>query len=231
MSKSSQPTTALAVLEAHTLAEPRVKKFGEAIARTFGEIAHQERMNPQRAIIVGLALPILKQSMKHGQWEPWKAANLTNGKVWTKATALKNASLYTRLAAEFVRQVKPDAEEVLAITAGGTIALHPCKDAAGAKLVKRIEEFVGEKSLSELIAEHVSDTPKSTPAGSNTPAIAADDNTLLQDLGEWVANLRKTVTDPEQLKRFTPAALKAVETQLSDILEDHRKALEALKGK
>ncbi len=226
MKGKSKTTESLVLLETTKIAAPKVKKFGDGVAAVFAEIARQERMNPQRAILVGMALPVMKASMPHGEFRPWLEANVTRSNIWTKATGIKNASLYTRLAAAFVKQAKLDGAAVLSITNGSTIALKAGKNEHSAKLLKTIEEFVGEKSLAELLKEHVSDGGSS--AGGSDVTLPADDNTLLGEVAEWFVNLRKTLVDPDTLKRFTPAQLTDAERQLADLNEDFRKARETL---
>lgn len=226
---------ALALLDSATVPTAKVQAFGRAVAKEFSALANTERTNARRAILIGLALPIIKASLPRGEFEPWKKANLTQGKIWTPATALKNASFYARLSLQFLQETKPTADEVLSVTAGQAVQGKPGKDKHAAELLKRIDAFCGERTLTELLDEYGIRTPgtgASRLGGGETPALTAggDDNALLQDAAEWITNLRKTVTDPDQLKRFTPAAISALEKELADILEDCRRAREQMKA-
>lgn len=225
-------TGALALLDSTTVAAPAVKKFGGTVAKTFLDIARTEKMNAARAILIGLSLPILKNSMERGQFRPWLEANVTQGNNWTKATAIKNASYFTRLAFKFVEVAKPTGDQVLAITNGKVVQGKPGKDTEAAGLLKAIEEFVGEKSISDLLEEHgIKSGGSGGGGGASLPALPADDATLLQDIAEAMLSLRKTVTDPDTLKRLTAAQINELQKQLDDTQEDFRKAREVLSGK
>jgi hypothetical protein len=110
-----------------------------------------------------------------------------------------------------------------------------CATGAAAKLVKKLDAFCGEASLAELLRDHgikngSGGSASASPAAA-LAALPADDNTLLQDTAEWVLNLRRTVTDPDTLKRFTAAQISSLEKQLDDITEDFRKARASLQRK
>ncbi len=233
MKGNFKATSALALLDNTKVAATEVKRFGEGIALSFDEIARTEKMNASRAILIGMGLPILKASMKHGEFRPWLEANVTRSNIWTKATAIKNASLYTRLAAKFIELAKPAAGEVLAITNGKAILGMPGKSLEAARLCAAIDEFVGERSLSDLLNEYVapSGSAGTGSAANALAALPADDATLLQDIAEAMLSLRKTVTDPDTLKRLTAAQISQLVKQLDDTQEDFRKARASLQAK
>lgn len=232
MKGNFKASSALALLESTKVAAPAVKSFGSKVAKTFTGIAKADQTTAVNAILVGMSLPVLKASLPKGTFTTWMKSNLTQGKIWSETTAIKNASFYTRLACKVLDETKVSGNEVLAITNGKTVLGKPGKDAQATKLVKAITDFVGERSLNELLETY--DIKKGAGGGgggNNLPALPADDATLLQDIAEAMLSLRKTVTDPNTLKRLTAGQISQLEKQLDDTQEDFRKALVAMRAK
>lgn len=227
---------ALALLDSNVMPSApagAAQKWSRAVAEQINEIARAERMTPRRAIAVGLMLHSVKASLKHGEFRPWLSQMLTGLTFWTESTAKVNSSYYMRLALAFVEQTKPTANELAALPASNLRLDLDNAQGAAAKLVKRLDEFCGEASLQELLEQHGIKNGGGGAGGKSAAAVEAlpaDDNTLLQEVAEWLVNLRKTVVSPETLKRLTPAQLADMETQMTSTLEDFRKAREALRG-
>lgn len=241
MKGNFKATTALALLTTTQLPAktesgsqlPTLATFQKRVAEEFNEIPRQERMNAYRAIAVGLGLHLVKASVKHGQFTPWLQANVTQGNFWTPATAKKNASFYMRLAIAFVEKSGVTQPELLSLPAGKVdlSAEMVTGKITGpqAKLAKRLEDFVGEFSLNELLVEHgIKDGGKGSGGGS--AASGSDEDPLLANTAEWLMNLRNTLLDPESIKRFTPSALDDIERQLASGLDQFRKLRAKLRG-
>jgi hypothetical protein len=223
MKGNFKATAAIALLESHKLAAPAVKKFGEAVAETYLDIARTERMNAARAIMIGMALPVLKASMPHGSFTPWMKANLTRGKIWSEATAIKNASFYTRLAHKFVEEARLSGGDVLALTEGETIRGDAAGSKAGAALIKKLEKFIDGRSITELLEDYGVKAGSGSGKGAAIelpPAGAADP--LLADLSAHLVGLRELLLKPDQLKRFTARQIDEAERELVSTLEEFR---------
>lgn len=230
MKGNFKATTAIALLDSTKVAAPAVKKFGEAVAEQFTEIARSERMNAGRAILIGMALPMLKASMKHGQFRPWLEANVTAGNIWSKATAVKNASYYTRLAYAFLEEVKPSNNEVLAITAGDAIRGRPGNDVHAAKLLRRMATFIGERSLNELLEDYGIKNGGGSGSGKTIEIPASKDDPLLADTAAHLIGLREIILNPETLKRFSAKQLDDIERQVASLPEEFRKLIAKLRA-
>jgi len=231
MKGNFKATTAIALLDSTKVAAPAVKKFGDAVAEQFTEIARSERMNAGRAILIGMALPVLKSSLPKGTFTAWMKSNLTQGKIWSETTAIKNASFYTRLAYAFLEEVKPAANEVLAITDGDAIRGTPGNDANAAKLLRRMAAFIGERSLNELLEDYgIKSGGGSGGAGNAIDVGGAKEDPLLADTAAHLLGLREILLKPDTLKRFTAKQLDDIERQLAALPEEFRKLKAKLKG-
>lgn len=214
---------ALALLTTTTIDQNTLDDFAKAVAEEFSSIGYVEIENTVRAVLVGIGLHAVKQSLPHGKFEAWKKANLTQGKIWTEATALKNASLYMRLAIAVVEELRPSRKEMAALATTGTLSLSvSTQDDNVKRFVDRVEKLIGERSLNELLADYGLKNSSSAPSSAKTPALPADDDTLAEDAGQLLINFDHVLLNPEHIKRFSPQQLDEMERQLSDRLEKFR---------
>jgi hypothetical protein len=157
--KSSSIESAVVVLTSAKIAAAKVAVLQKNICDQIEIIAREERLVPLRAIFTGIALHVVKNSLKHGEFNAWKKANITSGNIWTAATALKNSSFYMRLAVVALEACGEDAAKAVA---GNDLTLalaDPQK--ADRTLVAALTKFIGDSSLNELLREHgIKDAPK-----------------------------------------------------------------------
>lgn len=208
------------------------QKWGALVRQQVEEIGRQERMIPRKAVALGLVLHAVKNSMPHGRWTPWLTETLTGLTFWSAGTAKVNASYYMRLAITFVEQCKPAKTEVLAISSGNALATIADPKGAAAKLMSRIDDFIGDRSLNEvLIDEGIKQTGGSGGGGARGSggAIAADTDTLLEDAGQLFLTFDQILLDPNTLKRFPARQLDEMEQQLVTKLEQFRQLKAKLK--
>lgn len=232
MKGNFKATAALTLLSTTNVTAPQVKKFGDAVAEEFRQIPLQERMNAARAILVGIGFHAVKASLKHGEFTPWLGSKVNQVNFWSPATAKVNASYYMRLALAFVEQAKPSKQELLALTAGGEITPNlNTADSAAKKLFSRIEEFIGERSLNEILIDEgikgggsggSSSTPAAVTAGGEDP--------LLADTASHLMGLRALLLDPETVKRFTAHQLDDIEKQWASGLDQFRQLRAKMRG-
>lgn len=218
---------ALALLTTTKLADDNragaVKRWSKIIGEQLEDIAHAERSIPRQAIAVGLVLHSVKASLPHGEWTPWLTQTLTMLKSWTKGTAQTNASYYMRLALAFVDQAQPSRAELLALANEVVFADLDKGNGPVAKLVKRIDAFVNERSLQELLVdEGIKKSQGSLQQATKTAALPGDDDTLAQDAGQLLLNFDAVLLVPDNLKRFSPQQLEEMEQQLTSRLEQFR---------
>lgn len=226
MKGSYKATDALALLTTTQVEQATVNKFSDSVATEFALIPQQERMNAARAILVGIGLHAVKASLKHKQFTPWMEANLTQGKIWTKTTAIKNASFFMRLAIAFVDQAKPTRPEMLAITAAGSVSTDGANAEGMKKIMARIDKFIGDRSLNEMLVDEGIKTSGSSSGGSKAAidvgGTSTGDDPLFADTASHLMGLRSLLLDPETVKRFTATQLDDIEKQLASGLDQFR---------
>lgn len=177
-------------------------------------IRKMESESALRAVLAGLALHRIKASVKHGEFGKWIAKNV--------AAKKSQVNHYMRLAVVCLEQAgfsKPDLV-ALAVDTGDLVV---SSDGAARKAFKKIQDFVGEFSLNELLIEHnIKDGGGG--GGKSTPAAlaAGGEDPLLADTAQHLMSLREIILDPETMKRFTAAQLRDIETQLSSALDQFR---------
>ncbi|MBA4136744.1 MAG: hypothetical protein C0518_05455 [Opitutus sp.] len=220
MQGNFKATAALVLLDSVDVPAPHRKKFSDSVAAEFTQIARSNVENSVRAILVGIGLHAVKKSLPRGQFEEWKKSHLTRGGYWTESTARKNASFFMRLSIQVLEELKPSKQEMLALTAGGDVTLSNVTQSGNIrKFIGRLTEFIGERSLNDLLDEFGIKDATSGGGARGTGAIAADTDTLLEDAGQLFINFDQVFLDPNQLKRFTAKQLDDFERQLADRLE------------
>ena len=149
MSKSdTKNTTALAILGDRSLSydQAMLPKIQAAALQQLAEVARLGRERGARAILAGLALCRVKASLKHGQFLPWLKANVGVGK-----TACND---YMRLALAFVEKAGVSKPDLLALPGDQTNLAIDESDEAQRRFFAKLEKFVGQSSLSELLEKH-----------------------------------------------------------------------------
>ncbi|MBL9187901.1 MAG: DUF3102 domain-containing protein [Opitutaceae bacterium] len=138
---TSLEKAALARLQRGVIEEIRIADSAE------GEIS-------ARRIVIGLALHRIKATLKHGEWLPWFKKSVIG-------TGYRNCAYAMRLAQAFVEKAQP-AQAELAALPGDTASLAVLDQKGDAKkFLKRLKDFVGDKSFAELLDEHgLKDAPK-----------------------------------------------------------------------
>jgi hypothetical protein len=230
MKGNFKATAAIALLDSTKLAAPEVKRFGSAVAAEFCEIARTETMNSMRAVLTGMALPILKASMPRGEFTPWMKANLTQGKIWTEGTAIKNASFYTRLAHKIVEEARLTGDDVLALTEGNTVRGEAGKAREGAGLLQKIEKVIAGRTITELLEDYGIKSGSGSGSGKVIEISSGKDDPLLADTAAHLVGLREIILNADTLKRFTAKQLDDIERQIAALPEEFRKLLAKLRS-
>lgn len=224
MKGNFKATEALALLAPTKVEKPSLAKFSDAVAQEFSQIARSELENAVRAVLVGIGLHAVKNSVKHGEFDAWKRRHLTRGHFWSETTAMKNASLYMRLALCVVEEVRPPRTELLALAQSGTVTLSKSYPKGNiSKFIERLSKFVGERSLADLLAEYgIKNGSSSLGGGGSSTTLPADNDTLAADAGQLLLNFDSVLLNPEHLKRFSAKQLDDMEQQLANRLEQFR---------
>lgn len=112
------------------------------------------------AVLAGITLYRVKASMPHGHFRKWVAeAKWTRGSILGAAYKQRIASYYMALSRTFLEKSKVQKPALLALP-GDQTALelgdnHPARD-----LLTKLDKFVGDSSLSELLAKYDIKTKK-----------------------------------------------------------------------
>lgn len=230
---------ALTVLASPELrvANGEVKKLQSAAVTQFKAVAEMESNTAKAGILVGITLHRVKASMP-GEFREWVETMLPKGNKWTPKTAVKNASFYMRLALVFLEKTKLAKADVLAV--GDRAALDLGDVAAAKTFVAKLETFVGEHSLNELLIKHdiksvglkTALIEEGTEEGTNenelTPAQKLKQARELAWQEAWTATetLIQTLTAPEKIQLLSDA--KQIETLKGQLQEATKLADERL---
>lgn len=216
-------TSALAIIDNAPKQNGRdVRRLQASIAKEFALIPQREMTNAVSAILIGLGLHIIKASVPRGEFRPYIEETLPSGNKWTKGTAIKNASLFMRLSLSALEQVQPSKPELLALTEGSVSS--ELSSGAAAKYVSRLEEWIGERSLNELLIDEGIKHGGGAGSGKviELPPAATGTDPLLADLSAHYVGLREVLLKPENLKRLTARQIEDTERELASFLEEFR---------
>lgn len=166
---SSTSATVVLYSEAKINAAALLTKFQAKTVDEIEAVAKGEQDNTVRRVGVGIRLRIIKESLDHGEFKPWLAANVKDA-GYTQCTYMM------RVADAYVAQAGLGRADMLAI-ANGKAALVPAKKGKPAgKLAKAAAEFVGEKTWGELLAEVIAAEDNGGPTKTTKPkALTADE--------------------------------------------------------
>lgn len=147
-------STALALYE-----HANVKLSGQqlsALEKTvIAQVSFFQRNQPEtstRIILSGLAMRRIRVSLGHGNWEPWIKRNIVPILGAAAGRTIRN---WMRLADKFAEETELTLPDFLALPGDqGELALVADKDATARRLMKSVENFVGELGPTELMIEH-----------------------------------------------------------------------------
>lgn len=202
-------------------------KFKRATVAMISEIDEAERNNAIRATLAGVCLLTVKASMKHGEWSPWLKQNVTG-------QSQRRVQQLMRLGFHFVEKARVDQAQLLSLTQEGSITDLSVRKT----IVEAATKFAAGRSLTELLiargiipSPDLDDDAEQETSGGGTPTLQAGESNFLQDVAEWLLNLRKITTDPEKLKEIPKRELSALVKDAEQWLEDMNKAVAALTQK
>lgn len=175
------------------------------------DVVHRiEHENVIRRLCIGLALTIIKESLKHGEFLPW----LKEGPA--RAAGYTNCTYMMRLAREWLDASKQARTEAAALPAADFTL--DTKDATMGRLVASAEKFVGSKSWTELLQKYgIRETARlggAREAGEEGEATPQDAEQLYlftrDELGNWLGHgetlflkenrLQHLVGHPEEIR-------------------------------
>lgn len=169
-----------------------------------------ERNAARRAVVLGLTLWRVRFALPHGQWMPWQQEHLATGKT--------QVNYIMRLALAFLVKSRATKVELRALPAD-TVELSADHDLSRA-LLARLDKFVGECSLNELLVKHgirgvTRDTDDQGGDGADTGQ--PGEQLLFTEVASHFYSLRQNLCRREVILRYTPEQLDAAAREIEEI--------------
>ncbi len=218
MSKIEKQSAALAVFKANLLADDHRAKAIEIAKSQFETLVSHRRQAPYRAIALGILLHQLKAGCQHGEWMGTYEQILKSLKFVTEGTARVYASQYMRLASTFLTEADAAKPEFIQLSVNQTEISKDTGNATEKAFAKKLESFIGDRSLDELLTDY----DLRNAAATKRRKLAAEENAAVSDAAEMSAqDLFNEMEEHLQLARKS-AADKGVWMRLS---KQHHKDL------
>jgi len=233
-------THALTILASPELAVAHdgIAKLQAAAVAQVEAVVRSQRFTAQGAILAGLTLHRVKASIPHGSFGGFIAQKLTGINNWKPGTAKVNASYYMRIATLFVERARVTKPDLLALPGDQTtLTLGDTHEARA--LVAKLEKFVGECSLDELLIKHGIKgvglkTELMDAAAAELPLTEQEEAARLAERQEsaWLATwesvqlVRAHLVEPAKFNLITDP--KKLETLKSELVEINRLASERI---
>lgn len=205
----SNKAQALALLNDSKFAPDQICTIGAIFRRHLEEIQRAERVTALRAITLGLALWKVRLALPHGQWMPWQAEHLGVGG--------RQVNYYMRLALVFLLKSRATKTELRALPVDSVELTST--DALSRSLFSRLEKFVGECSLNELLVKHgIRGVTRDTDSASDEDTSGGPgEQMIFTEVCEHFYSIRQNLCRRETIMRYTPEQLDAAKRELDEI--------------
>jgi hypothetical protein len=207
----SNKAQALAVLHDHQISTVEISTIGEICRKHLEEIRRVEKMTAQRAIVLGITLWKVRLALPHGKWTPWQEEHLSSGKSYV--------NYFMRLALVFLMKSRATKVELRALPSD-SVELS-AGDEISRALLGRLEKFVGDCSLHELLVKHglkgVARDAGDDQADADATT-AGGEQMLFTEVCDHFFSLRRTLCTRETLLRLQPDQLDAAKRELGEIV-------------
>lgn len=221
---------ALTILEDRQICTAvQISKLQAVAIQQIAMIKTMERDAALRALLVGLTLHRIKGGLKHGEFTPWIKKHLDGA-------GYRQGNYYMRLATAFVDCMNVTKPEILAFPGDQKELALELADATARKFMQKAANFVGERSLNELLDHlHIKDR---NPLGGARPAkkdnrseeakLAELREVKRAELASWITTGRALLID-ENVCQFLPRGeIEAIHGQLLDLKTEFTKAIQPL---
>ena len=228
---------ALTVLAAPelTVQKDGVKKLQSAAVAQCAAVNQMESKAAMGAVLAGLTLHRVKASMPHGKFGAWVEQISTSGGN-LPAVKKSQANNYMRLALAFVERTRVQKPDLLALP-GDQTALELGDSATTRRFMEKLQGFVGECSLNELMIKHgikgvglktaLERVEEADPSTGSGQGLAED---FFGEVAERVYGLGQIVTSRESLLRLSPKQLDTLRDALADALAQFEKLYAEARG-
>jgi hypothetical protein len=199
---------------------------GKVLNAQLALIREADPLIAKRAIFVGTALLMVKESLQHGQFGPWLEKNIDD-------LGRRQVAYYMKLALAALEETRVDQKALAALPVGEIeSALTISKGPAG-EFRKSVDAFVGDSSLADLLAEYCGKAKggkKSKRSGGSDESAPADESVhevTVQDrfneIDDLLRRARKAASDKPVWMSFSKqqhADLKAAADQTAETITD-----------
>ena len=164
MSAKKHALTVLAAAGKFAPTSANLSSAGKVLNAQLALIREADPLIAKRAIFVGTALLMVKESLAHGEFGPWLDKHIDD-------LGRRQVNYYMRLALAALDDKRVDQKSLAALPVGEIESALTISKGPGAEFRQAVEEFVGESSLADLLAEYCGKTKGS----GKKPAAEADD--------------------------------------------------------
>lgn len=219
--------TVLAAPELRSSGDDTLAKLQAAALAQLAAVGEMESKAALGGVLSGMTLLRVKASMPHGTFGKWLEANSHGVRI-----SHRSANYYMRLALIFVEKTKATVPDLLALP-GDQLSLDLADNAAGKRLAAKLQKFVGDCSLYELLVKHGirGVTRDADEAGGEDGAATPAGEDFFAEVATTLEGWRKIVTDRAALVRLTPQQLDLLHESVTADYTEFKKLYKATRGK
>jgi hypothetical protein len=214
------------------VAKDDLKKLQATAVAQVRAVAELEAKAGMGACIAGMTLLRVKHSTPHGKFGAWIEANAKHG------VGHRQANYYMRLALVFLEKARVQKPDLLALP-GDQLSLDVGDNHAAKQLLAKLQKFVGDLSLTELLIKHgikgvglktelESGRDDEEEGDKPAPGQAED---YFAEVADRVYGFRQLVTSRENLARLTPQQLETLNQTVTDSYSEFRRLYDEARGK
>lgn len=185
-----------------------------AVRREIEAIRREQGQTAMRGLRLGIVLWCVKRALPHGAFMPWVKDSF--------AAHYSTATRYMKLARYFVEKTGADLPEIMEIE-GAQIEL--ALDAANgpqAAIFRKAQKFIGDKSLSELLAEATGPSALATGAETDPTPAANPGEIIVSQTAEHLHYLKRTLLDDAALLHVSKQIGEQIKDDLWSLYEGYR---------
>jgi hypothetical protein len=201
-------------------------RAGKALNEQLRLIRNADTEFAVRAIYVGTALLMVKSSVGHGQFGPWLDKNIDD-------LGRRQVAYYMKLALAALEETRVDQKALAALPVGEIESALTVSKGPAAEFRKSVDAFVGDSSLSDLLAEYcgkakggkkakrASGSEEAAPADETVHEVTVQDR--FNEIDDLLRRARKAAADKPVWMSFSKqqhADLKAAADQTAETITD-----------
>lgn len=194
-------------------------------SKQLAAISQMERASAVCSILAGITLWRVRCSLPHGRFVEWvegasgvksaPSAHLPGA----RPIRYRQANYYMRLASTFVEKARLDERAVLAAPADERQLTLETEDAAAKRFAEKLQRFVGECSLNELLVKHNIKAVSRDPAPPRPPRGPADPKAALWlSIQMAIKELQRALNDSDRVHYLGAEEYAAMENHLRSLL-------------